>query len=387
MTERIEKPETHLLAEVNRFKKDEEDKSHKQTISPSKPDSFGGRVSQFIHSIFHSISPFAEKPSEKILPPGISPKQMLASKLEKLGFSKEEIKNILFNHRHNHSGLPTLEDYASSDRYEIHRGHKKKSMSIFNNSHQFIDQKFAEELRKTLQLKMEDDIESREIARVAIAMCFAAAYPVVAIRALGNLLSTLTTPAAESLAGNAISTISSFAAKWYLNDAANHPEKARALMQALLGISGHHSHEHSHHNGDLNSHVPGSIDLPHEHSETIATEEIVVKDKETGKIVDVFYVNTMSEEESYNHESEHLSSHNSAMANINEATRLAQSIDKEAERIFGDAELERFQTSETDTELLNIDRLLANTTDPQKIAELKTQKSSLNSKKNFLTYG
>lgn len=352
MTKRIEQSEAYLFPDVHHCKKDN-DKSNPYTLPPLKPDSFGGKV----------------------------------SKPERLEFSKDEIKNMLINQKHNHTSLPTLEDYASNDKYEICKGQKRKS--VFNDCYQFTDKKFAEMLRETLQLKLQDDLESRELARVAIAMCFAAAYPVVALKALDNLLSTLTTPAAESLAGNAISTISSFATKWALKDAANHPEKARELMMALASVCVTHPNKHSHYNPDNLTTDPlqGNSNLHfYEPHKSIETEEIIIKDKETGKIVDVFYVDTATEVD-YNHELEHLYSHSSAMTNVSNASRLAQSIDKEAERIFGEASLERLQVSRTNEELSNIDNLMSDITDPQQVSGLKAQKSHLNTKKNFLTYG
>lgn len=282
------------------------------------------------------------------------------------------------------SGRPVTDYTQHGDRYVILHGrssreshdHGSDLQSYLNSP--YANEELSELFNQMLENKLLQTQEDQEIAKVMIAMSFAAAYPLVALRHLGSLLSSLTTPAAKAMCTASFSSVSSFAAKWAMKVAKDNPEFA-ATLQKVLGSIGNvstpaHSHGqeavgHIHSDGTNHTHTQPHV------NEVTTTQEMLVCDRETGEVVDVYYVQYV-EYEIDDHAGEHAYVDHQANQAVGEAARQGNSVKTEADRIHEEHQQFIIDEQNRIAERKIVDARLARATDPQEISALQKQRST-----------
>jgi len=128
-------------------------------------------------------------------------------------------------------------------------------------------------LREAMAIRWKMEKENREIERVFNALVFSASNPIGAIKSLKNLLGSLTSAAALSLAGSSISGLASFAAMLAIKRAREDPNFARELFAVLNSPVGHLSGGHEN-QIDVIPHFHSGIDKPdiEQHTEALPND-------------------------------------------------------------------------------------------------------------------
>ena len=119
--------------------------------------------------------------------------------------------------------------------------------------------KELKELLEWLHSLLAGQLEDQEIQRVFLALDFAVTHPQVGIATLKNLLSSLKTPAALSLAGEGLKEATSYAIQWAKLIASRDPEEAMDLLRAISSTSVSSHISAGHEPVDTNEFLPFDI--------------------------------------------------------------------------------------------------------------------------------